>query len=139
MDHFGIGAALQGAARIYFQSARRTGRTTALLQSLKEGDRVIVATQAEYRQWQRLIVERQLNVDVRLFRVDRAHELCQLGTSQGRTLFEHTWVEQFYLHRLQDAATCVDELQQRLSGWGEAHEKTRQQAAEMMRWESSGL
>ena len=42
MDHFGIGAAIYGAARVYFQSARRTGRTTALLDGLKDGDRLVV-------------------------------------------------------------------------------------------------
>ena len=43
MDHFGIGAALLGAANIYFNSARQTGRTTSLIESVKDGDRIIVS------------------------------------------------------------------------------------------------
>ena len=40
-DAFGIGQAVQGAARVYFQTARASGRTVAMVESLKEGDRVI--------------------------------------------------------------------------------------------------
>ena len=40
MDHFGIGAGLTGAMDIYFHASRGTGRTTSLVDSVKEGDRV---------------------------------------------------------------------------------------------------
>lgn len=135
MDHFGIGAALLGSGNIYLRAARQTGRTTSLLNSLKDGDRVIVPTERQQRRWQSLLAERQLKVEVRWFSVDRLHDLYHLGTGDRQTRFEHTWVEEFYIRNLEDSIRHLDELQQRLSGWGEAHERTRRQAQELARWE----
>ena len=50
MDHFGIGAAFRAMANVYITSARRTGRTTSLLESLKDGDRVVFASSREVLQ-----------------------------------------------------------------------------------------
>lgn len=47
MDHFGIGTALLGCAEVYFRCARRTGRTTSLVESLVSGDRVVCRTENE--------------------------------------------------------------------------------------------
>ena len=134
MDHFGISTALQAVAKIYFQSGRRTGRTTSLLQCLKDGDRVIVSDTRERMRWLQLVKERELKVEVRCIPVPEAHRLAELSTSKGRTLFEHTWLEKFYLQNIESASEYLDGLQQRLSGWGEAHEKTKRQAEELMRW-----
>lgn len=57
MDSFGIGAALKGAALIYFQASRRTGRTTSLVESLKDGDRVIFTNSNEADRVKRICYE----------------------------------------------------------------------------------
>lgn len=136
MDHFGIGTALQALARAYFAQARGTRRTTSLLDSVKAGDRIIVADPREQARLLRLLEERTLDperarahgVDVRVIPVYQPGRLFELGTPPGRTLFEHTWVEQFYTRALDDAARTIDALQTQASGHGEAHRETRRRA-----------
>ena len=47
MDHFGIGAAMRGMFLNYMHSARRSGRTTSLVESVKDGDRIVFAERRE--------------------------------------------------------------------------------------------
>lgn len=54
MDQFGIGAAVLGAAEVYFMSARRSGRSTFLVNSLNEGDLVVCASRGEAEHLRRL-------------------------------------------------------------------------------------
>ena len=54
MDHFGIGAAMRGMALTYIQSARRTGRTTSVVESVKDGDRIVFADRREAERVRRL-------------------------------------------------------------------------------------
>lgn len=134
MDHFGIGAAIYGAARVYFQSARRTGRTTALLDGLKDGDRVCCATSAEARDLERQCKERGLKVQVFTLPPNRALQVFDRGTPQGRTIFDHGWVELYYLAALENARTELDHLQREASGFGAAHFETRAMARELANW-----
>src|ERR1700712_2002365 len=68
MDHFGIGQAMKGMARCYFLASRGTGRTTSLLESLKDGDRVCCATGKEADRLTRMLRERK--VDAQAIAVD---------------------------------------------------------------------
>lgn len=128
MDHFGIGAALLGAARAYFSGARQSGRTTSLVESVREGDRVVCANVQTAEQLRRLLRARDLAVEVVMIPVGEPERLFHLGTSAGRTLFDHVWIEDYYLAELQRAAATVDELQRQASGFGTPHVQTREQA-----------
>ncbi|MGN8004139.1 hypothetical protein ACTJKQ_13205 [Acidovorax sp. 22279] len=134
MDHFGIGAAIYGAARVYFQSARRTGRTTALLDGLKDGDRVCCATGDEARHLERQCRERGLQVQVFTLPPNQAFQVFDRGTPQGRTIFDHGWVELYYLAALENARAELDHLQRQASGFGAAHFETRAKARELANW-----
>jgi hypothetical protein len=136
MDHFGIGAALQGAARVYFQGARRTGRTTSLLDSLRGGDRIVCASRQEARSMEQLCHERKLKVECIVVAPSGLDRLIERGTSQGRTLFDHGFVEQYYAQALERAAQGIDYFQREASGFGAAHIETRRQAEELARWRS---
>jgi hypothetical protein len=125
LDHFGIGAAVLGSVNTYFQSARRTGRTTALLESLKPGDRIICATSKEADILRRMIRERNLDVRCIVVPPSVPDKLFEHSMSQGRTIFDHTWLEQYYLARLKRMAQDIDHLQTQSSGYGEAHHRTR--------------
>jgi hypothetical protein len=135
MDHFGIGAALLGAARIYSQSARRSGRTTSLLESLNDGDRVCCADRASSDDLRRRIAERKLKVEVITISPSRPDEISQRSTSTGRTLFDHSWVEQYYQLALEHAAASIDHFQRQSSGFGTAHIETRRKAEELAKWQ----
>lgn len=134
MDHFGIGAAIHGAARVYFQSARRTGRTTALLDNLKDGDRVCCATSDEARHLERQCKERGLQVQVITLPINAAHAIFERGTPEGRTIFDHGWVERYYLEALENARATIDHLQREASGFGAPHIETRAMARELANW-----
>jgi hypothetical protein len=45
--------------------------------------------------------------------------------SKGRIIFDHTWVEEFYQNAVERAETSIDYFQRELSGYGEAHIKTK--------------
>lgn len=136
MDHFGIGAAMQSMARVYSQAARRTGRTTSLVESVKEGDRIVFANQDEARTVVRLLREREL-VDVQCLVVDpKTPErlMSEHGTSQGRTLFDHGWVEAYYREAIARAEREIDFFERATSGYGPAHRETRRRAIELSKW-----
>jgi hypothetical protein len=135
MDFFGIGPAMKGAALIYFQASRRTGRTTSLLNSLKKGDRVCCARPAEAERLRRQCKQRGLDVEVVTLPPHHVDDVRRLGTSQGRTIFDHMWVEQFYMNAVERAQHDIDYLEQQLSGYGEPHRETRRCAEELARWQ----
>ena len=135
MDFFGIGTAMRGMIGVYIQFARRTGRTTMLLQSLRPGDRVICA-EVKQRQY----LEQKLQdwgiegVEVVHIPVQMPNDLFRLGTSKGQTIFDHSWVEKFYEQAINDAAKAIDQWQESTSGFGRAHVETRLQAEAIRKW-----
>jgi hypothetical protein len=134
MDHFGIGNGLRGATRIYFQSGRRTGRTTSLIDSLKGGERVICSEPRDAERIRRACRERDIRVDVIVQNPTRLHALADLPKSEGRTLFDHSWVESFYMRAFEQATQDVDHWQHLLSGDDAKHEPTSRAGEEVMRW-----
>ena len=131
MDHFGIGTALQAMLQTYENTARRTGRTTSLIESLRDGDRVVVESDQVRRHIVSLLRERDLKVNVIVVDPVRFSELFNHAPSQGRTLFEHTWLVARYKHLLEMAANDIDRWQRESSGYGTAHIETRRQAQAM--------
>jgi hypothetical protein len=136
MDHFGIGAAMRGMLLNYQHCARRTGRTTSLVESVKDGDRIVFADRREAERVERLLKERA--IDVACIVVDpnnpgRLMERPSLSDDR-RTIFDHTWVELFYQQAIERAAADIDYLQRETSGRGEAHRNTARQAVELAKW-----
>lgn len=134
MDHFGIGAAVQGALRILAVSARRTGRSTSLLDSLRDGDRIVFLDAAESQRMARLARERKLQVECIVLPVDCAEGLFHRPPSDGRTLFDHSWVEAFYMRAIDQCEKQIDHLQRESSGYGSAHIETRMKAEQLQKW-----
>jgi hypothetical protein len=135
LDNFGIGAAILGAAEIYFRAARQTGRTTNLVESLKDGDRVVFDTYAKAK-WFINNRLKGLGIDVECIAIPPEYpgKIFERGTSQGRTIFDHDWVEAFYLLRIKDLIKELDHLERESSGYGEAHRETLRAAEEVKRW-----
>mgnify|MGYP000302334208 CR=1 FL=1 len=135
MDAFGIGAALQGTQQVYFRSARQTGRTTALLESLKPGDHVVCADAKSVARYKRLIEELGVkNIRLSVVAVNDPQSLFEKPTAEGRTVFDHTWLELFYTRQLEEATRFIDKLQREASGPGMAHVETRLAAREINMW-----
>jgi len=135
MDPFGIGAAVMGAARIYFASARRTGRTTALIESITSGDRIVFTDQREADRVRRLCLDRGLNVDCITLEPSRPDPVSALRKHpHGRTVFDHSWIEQYYEARLKQGQEYIDYLQRELSEHYAPAVETKLQAEEIDKW-----
>ena len=117
MDIFGIGHAMKAMSHVYFQSARHSGRTTMMVDSLKPGDRVVFANQREAVRVERIIRGRGLK-DVRCMVCEpqKVLDLRQFGTSQGRTIFDHALVESLYQDAFRKCEITIDYIQRDLSG-----------------------
>lgn len=134
MDHFGIGAAMQGMARMYFQSARQSGRTTSLVESVKDGDRIVFADSREAERVCRMCLERGVKVECVVVTPKTPERVFERGTPEGRTIFDHSWVEQRYLEAIERAQQEIDHLERQASGYGEAHRETKRKAEELAKW-----
>jgi GAF domain-containing protein len=134
MDHFGIGAAVRAVVRVYVKSARRTGRTTSLVESVQDGDRIVFDDHREATRVEKLLRARGVQVECTVLRVDRAGELFTKPPSAGRTIFDHTWVERYYEQSIDLCQMEIDRLQRETSGFGEAHRETQRAADELLRW-----
>ena len=134
MDAFGIGNAIIGAARVYFQSARRTGRTTALLESLQPGDRVVCLSTQQAQHLRQRIKDQNIDATVIVVPTEIPERVFEQRTSIGRTIFDHAWVEQYYLNQLEHAVSDIDSIQRQSSGYGQPHLETKLSAAELVKW-----
>lgn len=135
MDHFGIGAALQGMAQMYFRSARQTGRTTSLVESVKDGDRIVFMDVKEANRVRRMCELRGLVVECVVFDPETPDRAFERGTPVGRTLFDHSWVEQYYRNAIGKAKREIDFFERQSSGNSEAHQETRRCAEEVNKWQ----
>jgi len=138
MDHFGIGAAVEGSAQIYFRSARQTGRTTQLIQSLQDGDRVVVHSHKQAQWLTRRAKELGKDIDVIACPIERPEKVFEQSTSKGRTIFDHDWVEQYYMRSIKIAQEQLNYYERESSGWGPAHEETLMQAEALQKWRIRG-
>ena len=134
MDAFGIGSAMKSIVRTYIRSSRRTGRTSALVESLKDGDRVVFLTNGEGERVRSLCEERGVGIRCLVCDPNDIDYVFQHGTSQGRTVFDHSWLEEYYQNVIEKAVDRVDYVQAQSSGYGEAHLKTKRQAVEISKW-----
>lgn len=134
MDHFGIGAAMKAMALNYTCSARRSGRTTSLVESVKAGDRIVFADRREAERVERLCLERGVKVECIVLDPRDPGQLMGRKQPEGRSIFDHSWVEKYYMQTIEHACNVIDRLERETSGFGEAHRETRRRAEELARW-----
>lgn len=136
MDFFGIGSAVRGALEIYFRSARGTGRTTALLNAVKDGDRVVFLHIQEANEFRRLCREQGKDVIALVCPLKDMSRLFERGSPSGdcKTIFDHSFLEALYRHRVDEIEREINGLQVALSGRGAKHEETRLAAKEAAQW-----
>jgi len=134
MDHFGIGLTLYGMALNYTLAARQTGRTTSLVESVKDGDRIVCYSPQEAAQLKRLCQARGVTVDCVVINLRSPETIFQYPTPSGRTIFDHVWVEHYYLRVLAQAQRDLDFWARESSANGAAHRETRQAYEALARW-----
>ena len=134
MDFFGIGQAVQAALFIYFQASRATGRTTSLLESVKDGDRIVFANFKEADKFNRLCLERGVKVECIVVLVADISRLFERGPSQGRTIFDHGWVQEYYLKVVEGCGKDIREFETLSSGCKDPYRETRRKAMELSKF-----
>ena len=113
-DQFGIGKVLEVAAMVYTQTARRTGRTTQMIAGLKDGDRVVFNNKAEAERVRRLCLEQGLKINCLVIDPKRLDRLIEKGGYEGDTIFDHSWLEEYYLVQIRDIPIMLQTIADRL-------------------------
>jgi len=134
MDYFGIGSALKGSALIYFRSAIQSGRTTSLIESLKDGDRVICLNAESADFLRRRCKEKNIHVECVGIDHRDIERLSHLKRSHGRTVFDHDWLEKYYLYKLECAANAIDRFENELSHRKDEHEENTYRDIALYKW-----
>ena len=115
MDIFGIGTAIKTCVTIYFQSARYTGRTTALLASVNEGDRVVFRSVQDEQYFLSFAKDQGKKVETIVVNPTEPKDVFSTPPSRGQTIFDHMWLQDFYNHKLNMAVKEVDYIQKESS------------------------
>jgi hypothetical protein len=134
MDFFGIGQAMKAMVQVYRQASRATGRTISLVESVKNGDRICFSNPEECGRVKRLCKDRGINIDCIVISPSQPELIFNRPPSQGRTIFDHGWIEDYYSIALERCEKAIDTLERENSGFGEAHRETQKKAMEMSKW-----
>ena len=114
MDFFGIGNSVKSLLNTHFSTLRRTGRTTNLVKSLKDGDRVVFTNENEAKRVKNIAKEKGLTINTL---VVNPRESSILSTMQKhRTILDHSWVEEYYSQAIKKAGNDLTYIEKSLSG-----------------------
>lgn len=113
MDVFGIGSAVKAAVEIYFNCARRSGRTTALIKALKPGDRVYFSSYERTQSFNRRLKEVGVKgVECKVWD-DRA---INHKRAEGRVIFDHELIEDLYKKAIKEQENFIKQSEDYFSG-----------------------
>jgi hypothetical protein len=137
MDQYGIGTAIEGCAVNYFAVSRQTGRTTQMIESLQDGDRVVCLRGKDAAWLKRRLREFEKDIDVICVPTKEANLIFDNPPSKGRTVFDHDWIEKYYTEAIQRVQDSIDLLQRESSGFGAAHIETKLMIKNRMKFHGS--
>jgi hypothetical protein len=133
-DFYGIGPAIKASVVMYQTCARGSGRTLSLLNSLKDGDRVVFTNVKQMRDFERQAKERGINLEYMVVDPATPNLILERRPSQGRTIFDHSWVEQYFFNAIERAEKDINRFQTVTSGCSEAPLETKHKALERSRF-----
>lgn len=111
MDPYGIGAAIKSMVRAYQHAARGTGRTTLMVNAAKSSDHLIVASLSEGRLIERMCAEAGKTVSFVVADPGDLNDVfMKTAGLPGNLLFDHTWVESYFLGAIDQAARNLAHL-----------------------------
>ena len=116
MDQYAIGLGVKNSALIFFETTRRTGRTTRMVDNLKTGDRVIFASSQEAHRVKKICWKKGIEIKTRV--IDpREHDSWHIEQllRNGRYVLDHSWVEMYYINAIDKAQRDIDSLQSETS------------------------
>jgi len=119
-DPWGVGEAIQHGMRMYSHGKRATGRSTLLLNSVKDGDTIVFAFRAEAQRMRRLLLEAEKSaVNIIVHDPNQglhyaADFILERYNRKGQIYFDHTWFEALYLYEMQSLMHGMDRFKSRL-------------------------
>jgi hypothetical protein len=135
-DAYGVGNSLMAFHHSMVMASRRTGRTSRMVESLKDGDRVVVASSGMKRYLADLIRKTGKKVDVIVLEPHDNYRLSLFGTSVGKTYFDNDWVEKYYKHELENISKNLRRMEEKVSGYGLARQENRFAARKLSQYPS---
>lgn len=123
-DEYGFHAHLAAAHDLFSAMQRGEGRTTAMLDALKSGDLVVVATAEEVRRVQHqmrdrvrpkeapagFVEPRILFASADYTGVDKIMQASAKLADGGALILSHDWVDAFWRFRLRDGLSTLESL-----------------------------
>ena len=121
MNDHGFGEKLKELTENFIKSCRQTGRTTSLIDSLKDGDIVIFYNTPEAKRIQNLsLVEKNVKIHAvvinpKLNDSEISYKLneIKIENKNNRIVFDHSWIEKYYLVTIEQAIANLDYVQKK--------------------------
>lgn len=118
-----IGPMLETALHVYVDSTRQTGRTTRMIAEMQNGDTVVCPSYPVARSLVRLAFD-TAGKKIKCVVVDPRQldeHWTQIRGLAGNVLFEHTWIERYYLEQVKASADNLqwlrNQINNRLTAW----------------------
>ena len=125
-DPFGIGRALQHGLRMFMHASRRSGRTTDMLNMIREDDVVVTAMRQEAQRLKGLVNRRGFNnvdvICVEPLGLGRVYERLVSGRPR-RVLFDHLFFETYYSYMMDQAFEDISHFKDTLDKRYESAQK----------------
>lgn len=124
-DAYGVGNALKAFHHSITLASRATGRTTRMLEQLKDGDRVVLTSENMAQHIRPLLKEMGKDVELVVCPPSNPGKLFERPPSKAYTHFDHDWVDEFYRLALARAGDDLMRLARDTSGDGVAYAEAR--------------
>ena len=116
-DEYGLTAAAKTGLRIFEMSSRGSGRTARLVERVTDEDQIVVPKREVAEYIRRKL--RDAGKKTRVLVVDRFNP--EHRAQNGRTFFDHTWIEQYIRDATCRAEDDIEAMQRAMSKtWPEA-------------------
>ena len=113
MDIYGVSLGIRACTNIYFETIRRSGRTTHMISLVERGDLIIIHPNVHEREIHALLAQRGIQgVDVA--KAGSLEEVRNIARNQGkkynRVHLDHSFVDAYYLKAIEDTGRNLDGL-----------------------------
>ena len=106
-----LDAALKFATHLFIESARRTGRTTLMIEQVKHGDVVLCPNAHVRHHIQRLLNSRGVHAQARECKpfLSAMYEVCGQLPMSYKVHADHTFIEDLYQERVDGFGRAINE------------------------------
>lgn len=115
MDLFATEQRALAAMNNLFISARRTGRTSLLVDNVRDGDTVVFTNEREAKRVAEMVKARGKTIKTLVASPTYLHRLMQGPPARERFVFDHSWLEEAYTNAIHETALALDSISRHMS------------------------